>query len=367
MENEEDVDAKRVASDAGIPGITQFTPLNDDPIVANQQANKKQKGTDGAAVAAAAAAAASAPAAPAASAPAAPDDEQQIDEDAIRRRRAMNTIHSRRKRERQKIEIEVLRDECANFSARNRALVQQNAELQELIRQANSGVAFYRDQPPTSAVTAAHVGVSSEPPNITFWPQQTLATAQTKGVDPTKFTPLEQHVRNTYGSEQRPQQQQWGEQLQSDQLHASIQLQMQRLQQLPQPQHQLTDRWPDSVMRQQPAFNPQSQQQQNIDNHLWRVYQQQLAILQQQQFQSAGVSTQQQLLRQVVWQQQQMGNNDTQHMYPQQLQQQQQQQAGEQQRLLTLLQQQQQQHGQHTPSDGDTTDSNNNNSNFQPD
>ena len=55
------------------------------------------------------------------------------EEERIRRRREQNTIHSRRKRERQKIEVEVLREQCAGLSARNLNLFHENKRLQRLL------------------------------------------------------------------------------------------------------------------------------------------------------------------------------------------------------------------------------------------
>jgi hypothetical protein len=61
-------------------------------------------------------------------------------EQRVQRKREMNVIHSRRKRERQKIEVEVLRDRCSQLSANNLTIFHQNKRLEELLAKANSMV-----------------------------------------------------------------------------------------------------------------------------------------------------------------------------------------------------------------------------------
>jgi hypothetical protein len=54
-------------------------------------------------------------------------------EELLLRRRAMNTIHSRRKRERQRIEIEVLKEQCAEYVEKNSKLQQENVQLEFIL------------------------------------------------------------------------------------------------------------------------------------------------------------------------------------------------------------------------------------------
>jgi len=62
------------------------------------------------------------------------------------RRRQMNTIHSRRKRERQKIEVEVLREQCAQYSAQNLSLFHSNRRLEELLEKAKHAIEQHERQ-----------------------------------------------------------------------------------------------------------------------------------------------------------------------------------------------------------------------------
>jgi hypothetical protein len=68
------------------------------------------------------------------------DDEKQeqkqmkeSQEAILVRRRAMNTIHSRRKRERQRIEIEVLKEQCTELTKKNVLIQQENGQLEYLL------------------------------------------------------------------------------------------------------------------------------------------------------------------------------------------------------------------------------------------
>ena len=63
-----------------------------------------------------------------------PPVSKETDEALLIRRRAMNTIHSRRKRERQRIEIEVLKEQCAEFTMKNTAIQQENEQLESIIQ-----------------------------------------------------------------------------------------------------------------------------------------------------------------------------------------------------------------------------------------
>ena len=71
---------------------------------------------------------------------------QQEEQERIRRRRALNTIHSRRKRERQKIEVEVLREQCAEFSAQNLKLFHENKRLKRLLELGKLAVRQHESQ-----------------------------------------------------------------------------------------------------------------------------------------------------------------------------------------------------------------------------
>lgn len=60
------------------------------------------------------------------------------EEERIERDRRMNALHSRRKRERERIEIEVLNEQCRDLSARNREMALEAARLESLLSKAKS-------------------------------------------------------------------------------------------------------------------------------------------------------------------------------------------------------------------------------------
>ena len=59
------------------------------------------------------------------------------------KKRKMDAIYARRKRERQRIEIEVLQERCVEFNNKNSALAKQNKWLEELLKNANDVVSFH--------------------------------------------------------------------------------------------------------------------------------------------------------------------------------------------------------------------------------
>lgn len=65
---------------------------------------------------------------------------QGQEEQRAKRKREMNVIHSRRKRERQKMEVKVLRDRCSQLSAKNLATFHMNKRLEDLLTRANNMV-----------------------------------------------------------------------------------------------------------------------------------------------------------------------------------------------------------------------------------
>ena len=60
-----------------------------------------------------------------------------VDAALLQRRREMSTIYSRRKRQRLKIKIEILRDECSKFSTTNLRLSEHNQRPTDAIDKAN--------------------------------------------------------------------------------------------------------------------------------------------------------------------------------------------------------------------------------------
>lgn len=68
------------------------------------------------------------------------------DRERVRRKREMNVIHSRRKRERQKIEVEVLRARSSEFSAKNMRTYRENKRLEKLQKEAEELVEFFLEQ-----------------------------------------------------------------------------------------------------------------------------------------------------------------------------------------------------------------------------
>jgi hypothetical protein len=65
---------------------------------------------------------------------------QGQEQQRAQRKREMNVIHSRRKRERQKIEVDVLRDRCSQLSANNLNIFHKNKRLEDLLARANNVV-----------------------------------------------------------------------------------------------------------------------------------------------------------------------------------------------------------------------------------
>lgn len=61
------------------------------------------------------------------------------------KRRKMDALYARRKRERQRIEIEVLQEQCVEYNNKNSALDKQNKWLEGLLRNATSIVQFHGD------------------------------------------------------------------------------------------------------------------------------------------------------------------------------------------------------------------------------
>lgn len=56
----------------------------------------------------------------------------------VDRKRRMNVLHSRRKRERQKIEVDSLQQQCRDFQTKNLDLIRKNVRLEELIEEASN-------------------------------------------------------------------------------------------------------------------------------------------------------------------------------------------------------------------------------------
>ena len=59
-------------------------------------------------------------------------------EEALRKKRAVNAIHSRRKRERRKHEFEMIKQEFASLTVKNKALKEENERLSNLLREART-------------------------------------------------------------------------------------------------------------------------------------------------------------------------------------------------------------------------------------
>jgi len=70
----------------------------------------------------------------------------ELSEDqCVERKRKMNVLHSRRKRERERIEINVLEEQCSDLGDRNRALLEENREFQDLLDLAKMKIARFED------------------------------------------------------------------------------------------------------------------------------------------------------------------------------------------------------------------------------
>jgi len=62
------------------------------------------------------------------------------DEEKTERRRRMNVIHSRRKRERERISLEVLKEQCSQLNDQNNALKVENKRFEEVIEYAKKKI-----------------------------------------------------------------------------------------------------------------------------------------------------------------------------------------------------------------------------------
>ena len=165
---------------------------------------------------------------------------KEVDEAVLTRRRAMNTIHSRRKRERQRIEIEVLKEQCTEFSNKNMAIRQENLQLEALLLSLQS-------RGTQQEATTNHQALSSyHQPQQTQLQQQQQQLQIQQQPQPQIFAPMllqQQPFQSTTGSypsmqslpgndasgnHMMPQ----NEQQFTEHLHESIRQQMAMLQQL---------------------------------------------------------------------------------------------------------------------------------------
>jgi len=69
------------------------------------------------------------------------------DDEKTERKRRMNVIHSRRKRERERIEIEVLQEQCQDLGDRNEALTIENLQFEGILIEAESNAARMDHRP----------------------------------------------------------------------------------------------------------------------------------------------------------------------------------------------------------------------------
>jgi hypothetical protein len=79
------------------------------------------------------------------------------EKEKLERKRKVNAVHSRQKRERRKIEKEVLQEQCDGLRASNAALFEQGKQLEELLETAKSEVALMERLEATKVNTAALV------------------------------------------------------------------------------------------------------------------------------------------------------------------------------------------------------------------
>jgi hypothetical protein len=64
------------------------------------------------------------------------------EEEKVERKRRLNVIHSRRKRERERIEIEVLQEHCSELGEKNKYLEDENKRFEEILASAQSKIAL---------------------------------------------------------------------------------------------------------------------------------------------------------------------------------------------------------------------------------
>ena len=88
-----------------------------------------------------------------------PDLADMTEDEKVERKRRMNVLHSRRKRERERIEVEVLREQCDYLVEKNIVLRGENAALTNSLNQAKRCMA---DRERRCLGTAQHGGINGE-------------------------------------------------------------------------------------------------------------------------------------------------------------------------------------------------------------
>lgn len=74
-----------------------------------------------------------------------PSQQKEADAAVRDKKRKMDALYARRKRERQRIEIEVLQEQCFEYNNKNSAIMKQNKWLESLLKKANTIVQLHAD------------------------------------------------------------------------------------------------------------------------------------------------------------------------------------------------------------------------------
>ena len=101
------------------------------------------------------------------------DEEEEDSVARIERRRHMNMIHSRRKRQRRKIEVEVLKEQVASLSLQNARLRSENQILEQAVVQAHN-IAELVDKQSQLNEQQPHQGGDQKLPAISPGTEQTV-------------------------------------------------------------------------------------------------------------------------------------------------------------------------------------------------
>jgi hypothetical protein len=86
------------------------------------------------------------------------------EEEKIERKRRLNVIHSRRKRERERIEIEVLQEHCSELGEKNKFIEEENKRFEETLAIAQSKIALLEPSASSTSPRAASAHFSASSP-----------------------------------------------------------------------------------------------------------------------------------------------------------------------------------------------------------
>jgi hypothetical protein len=110
------------------------------------------------------------------------------EEEKVERKRRLNVIHSRRKRERERIEIEVLQEHCSELGDKNKFIEEENKRFEEMLASAQSKIALLEPSASSTSPRAASASFSaSRAAQYPFPSRQKVPAAAAATKMPTKL------------------------------------------------------------------------------------------------------------------------------------------------------------------------------------